>query len=211
MSPKRIFIAEDEAIVAADLEERLESLGYIVAGRASTGEEALQLIGPAAPDLILMDIMLQGSMDGVQTAHAIGKRHPTPIVYLTAHADDVTMKRAQLTGPFGYILKPFDERELHVAIEIALYRRDTEARLEQLNRDLEKALAQVKALRGLLPICAWCRKLRDDAGYWLEMEDYFRHHSDAEVTHGICPDCLGNIALTMGKSTKPPAEAEKHP
>lgn len=190
MPTERILIVEDEGIVAADLEDRLKHLGYTVAGKAASGERALQQVAATKPDVVLMDIILQGHMDGVQAAEEIVNRHAIPVVYLTAHADELTVRRAQDSGPFGYILKPFDERELGIAIEIALYRSRAEAKLRDLNRELRTALDQIKTLRGLLPICAWCKKIRDDDGYWKRLETYFRAHAEVEFSHGICPECL---------------------
>ena len=202
MSRKRVFIVEDEGIVAADLADRLDQLGYDAAGQAASGEMAIKKIGATLPDLILMDIILQGNMDGVEVAEEVQKLYKIPVVYLTSHADEATMQRARITGPFGYVLKPFEERELHMAIEIALYRRETEARLESLNRKLQTALDEVKTLSGLLPICAWCKKIRDDAGYWQQIENYIRAHSEAEFTHSICPDCYTQVAETQVNSAR---------
>ncbi len=194
-SNKRILIVEDEGIVAADLEEHLIRLGYAVAGKAASGENALEQVESSKPDLVLMDIILQGQMDGVQAATRITEFHEIPVVFLTAHADDPTMRRAQVSGPFGYILKPFDERELHVAIEIALYRHQVETELRDLNHELQEAIDQIKTLRGLLPICAWCKDVREDDGYWKKIEDYIHEHSQAELTHSICPKCAAKFDL----------------
>jgi two-component system cell cycle sensor histidine kinase/response regulator CckA len=122
MEKKRIFIVEDENIVSLDMKKRLEKLGYEVPGIASSGEEAVHLVLEMRPDLVLMDIKLAGKMDGVEAAKEILKSLSVPIVYITAYAENTTLKRAKITEPFGYILKPFEERELHINIEIALYR-----------------------------------------------------------------------------------------
>jgi CheY-like chemotaxis protein len=208
MSRKRIFIVEDEGIVAADLTDRLDQLGYDAAGQAASGEMAIKKIGATLPDLILMDIILQGDMDGVEVAEEIQKLHKIPVVYLTSHADEATMQRARITGPFGYVLKPFEERELHMAIEIALYRRETEARLESLNHKLQTALDEVKTLSGLLPICAWCKKIRADAGYWQQIENYIKARSDAQFTHSICPDCYNRVAEKQVNSRRNKSKTE---
>jgi CheY-like chemotaxis protein len=208
MSRKRIFIVEDEGIVAADLADRLNHLGYDAAGQAASGEAAIKKIGATLPDLILMDIILQGNMDGVEVAEEIQKLYKIPVVYLTSHADEATMQRARITGPFGYVLKPFEERELHMAIEIALYRKETEARLESLNSKLQTALDEVKTLSGLLPICAWCKKIRDDAGYWQQIENYIKAHSDAQFTHSICPDCYNQVAEKQVNSRRNKSKTE---
>ena len=194
MPPKRILIVEDEGIVAADLEDRLKRLGYEIAATVASGARALEAVISLKPDLVLMDIILQGPMDGVETANQIANRHRIPVVYLTAHADDPTMKRAHLTGPFGYVLKPFDERELHVAVEIALYRAQVENELRQVNLVLEQALAEIKTLHGLLRICAWCKRIQDDAGNWHPVEQYIKRHSEVNFTHSICPECQTKVS-----------------
>src|SRR5580765_7113748 len=98
MQAKRILIVEDEGIVAADLEDRLKRLGYTVVAKAASGQKALEEVARLRPDLVLMDIIIEGPMDGVQTAEQIIAQHEIPVVYLTAHADEPTMNRAQLTG-----------------------------------------------------------------------------------------------------------------
>jgi signal transduction histidine kinase/CheY-like chemotaxis protein len=123
---KRIFIVEDQRLIAADLKNTLEKLGYVVVGGAASGEEALSEVDDAKPDLLLMDIRLGGEMDGIETASAIQKRRDVPVVYVTAYADEETIRRAKLTSPFGYVVKPYNERELRAAIEIALYKHETD-------------------------------------------------------------------------------------
>jgi PAS domain S-box-containing protein len=122
VSKTTILIVEDEGIVAADLARKLEGLGYEVAGTAARGDEAVELVSRLRPDLVLMDIWLEGSMDGIEAAEAIRRHHDVPVVYLTAHSDSATLVRAKLTGPFGYVLKPFEQRDLATQIEMALYR-----------------------------------------------------------------------------------------
>lgn len=190
MPNERILIVEDEAIVAADLEDRLQGLGYTVVGKAVTAADALRKAGETKADLVLMDIVLQGGADGTQAAEDIAKLYALPVVYVTAHTDEATVKRAQATRPYGYVLKPFDERELSIAIEIALYRNRVEAQLRSLNQQLQSALDQVKALQELLPICTQCKKVRKVSGHWERVENYLAAHSDVEFTHGICPECL---------------------
>ena len=130
----RILIVEDEAVVAIDVRHRLTRLGYAVAGVVDTGEEAVRLAGELAPDMILMDIMLAGAMDGVDAAAIIRERFATPVVFLTAHSDRVTLRRAGATGPYGYLIKPFEERELQSALEIALYKSRMERKLAHTER-----------------------------------------------------------------------------
>lgn len=318
--PTAILIVEDETIVAADLENKLKRLGHDVAGIASCGEDALTMVQSRRPDLILMDIQLEGALDGIETATAIRKQYDVPVVYLTAHSDRATLSRAKLSGPFGYILKPFEQRDLVTQIELASYkhraerqlraqrellrvtlhsigegviaadtdglitfinpvaalltgwpvdeamgkplaevlriadestgeaftgprqhildsrrtvsatshsrllgrggrdvpiesnsapirdddgrisgmvlvfrdisaRKRAEAEKDAMIAELKDAMGKIKTLSGLLPICAACKKIRDDKGYWNQIELYIKKHSEAEFTHGLCPDC----------------------
>jgi len=126
----RILVVEDESIVAADIQKTLQNLGYDVPAVASTGEAAIQKAKEDKPDLVLMDIVLKGKMDGIKAAEQIRTKFNIPVVYLTAYADDKTLKRAKITGPFGYIIKPFEDRALKTIIEIALYKAKIENELK---------------------------------------------------------------------------------
>jgi two-component system, response regulator PdtaR len=126
-----IFIVEDEAIVANDIRETLISLDYRVTGMVKSGEAALEKVRDARPDLILMDIHLAGKMDGVETAGAIHVLFNIPVVYLTAYADKALLDRAKITEPYGYVIKPYDERELHSVIEMALYKHRVEREIKK--------------------------------------------------------------------------------
>jgi len=320
----KILVVEDEVIVAEDLRQGLERLGYAVTGTVGTGSAALESISADQPDLVLMDIQLNGEMDGIRTAGKIRTLMNVPVVYLTAHSDSRTLARAAETEPFGFLLKPFEERELLSTIEIALYKHRAEKRIieseeryrrltqaltdymytvrlehgvpvetihspacvavtgysqeeftrdpylwltmvedvdrprvleharqvlnggpagplehriirkdgarrwvrntpvprrdasggvvtydglvqditarkvaeeerEALVRELQEALASVKTLSGMLPICASCKKIRDDAGYWTQVEAYLMKHTDAHFSHGLCPDCAEKL------------------
>lgn len=129
MAKASILIVEDEAIVAADLADKLERAGYDIVGTVSRGEHALRMVRQNRPDLILMDIRLAGPLDGIDVAKSLKMSTDVPVVFLTAHSDDETIRRAGLTDPFGYILKPFEERDLTTQIEIALYRYQAERAL----------------------------------------------------------------------------------
>ena len=119
MNKPRIMLVEDENVVAADIQESVAGLGYDVVGAAATGTEALRLAVKTMPDLVLMDIKLKGALDGIDVAGALYNELKIPVVYLTAHADAEILARARLTAPSGYVLKPFDDRTLRTAIEIA--------------------------------------------------------------------------------------------
>ncbi|MGE3805156.1 MAG: response regulator [Gemmataceae bacterium] len=138
-----ILLVEDERIVARDISHRLERMGYSVTGVAASGEEALQKSAAAPPDVVLMDIMLQGDMDGVETCTRLKQRHDVPVIFLTAYADDQTLQRAKVTEPYGYLLKPYQERELRTAIEVAVYRHRTERKLKETQQWLSTLLRSI--------------------------------------------------------------------
>lgn len=144
MDKPAILIVEDEEIVARDLANKLRKFGYVIVATTSSGEGALEIARERHPDLILMDIRLPGTMDGVETAAAIRRELEVPILYLTAHSDSATLQRAKLTEPYGYILKPFTDRELQAFIEIALYKHRAERKLRENERRLILALSAGK-------------------------------------------------------------------
>jgi len=121
-------------VVAMDLQDRLESLGYQVAGHTGSGEESLELVEQLRPDLVLMDIRLQGDMDGIAAARVIRDRFHRPVVFLTAYSEEATLQRAKLVQPFGYLLKPFEDRELKTAIEMALFKHQAELEIRRLSQ-----------------------------------------------------------------------------
>lgn len=131
MTETQILIVEDESIVAEDIRRTLQSLGYNVPYVVSSGEEAIKKVKENSPDLVLMDIMLKGEMDGIEAAGQIRSHFNIPVVYLTAYSDDKILERAKITEPFGYIIKPFKERELQINIEIALYEHKMEKKLKE--------------------------------------------------------------------------------
>ncbi|MCI0497904.1 MAG: response regulator [Thermoplasmata archaeon] len=130
-SRTRVMIVEDEKLVAEDVRRVLINMGYDVPSVVSSGEKAIEAVATAKPDIILMDIRLGKGIDGLETAERIGKVWDLPIIYLTAYADEDTLQRAKLTDPFGYVLKPFESRELHTTIQIALYKHGIESRLRE--------------------------------------------------------------------------------
>jgi signal transduction histidine kinase len=133
---KSILVVEDEPITALDLRARLRGLGYAVPAIASSGEEAIRKAGEIRPDLVLMDVRLKTDMDGIEAATAIRSQLDIPVVYLTAYTDEETVQRAGLTEPFGYLLKPFEERELHTTIAIAFHKHKSEVALRESERRL---------------------------------------------------------------------------
>ena len=151
MADPQILVVEDEAIVATGIQNMLKSLGYAVSAVASSGKDAIKKAAEKRPDLVLMDIVLEGDIDGIEAAEQIRTRFNIPVVYLTAYADEATVQRAKMTAPYGYLLKPFNERELHAAIEIALYKHmmEREATPSAENPELERALKELVKTKGV--------------------------------------------------------------
>jgi PAS domain S-box-containing protein len=139
-SPSRILVVEDESIVAFNLQQRLAQLGYDVPAIAVSGEECLEMVLQTLPDLVLMDIHIQGDMDGIEVASRLRETHSTPVIYLTAYSEDSTLERARQTRPYGYLLKPFSERELHATIQMAFERHKLEVELLDNRQLLQQAL-----------------------------------------------------------------------
>ncbi len=310
MNKARVLVVEDDRVIAESVVKALVVLGYLPLALASSGEEAIRQTGDLRPDLVLMDIHLQGPMLGTTAAEHIVHRFDIPVVYLTAYSDEETLRLAKRTRPFGFVSKPFNVQQLDVAIEMALYLHRTEKQLrisearyralvrnipdsvvvlfdrqlrcavvdgaglsaatafhkmaqdrpmeealapevyqmiepyqraalagrshlfeltcddriyeartlpirdargdvvagmlmlqditarkqsewerERLIAELRRSLEHIKVLRGLLPICMHCKRIRDDQGYWQQLEVYIRDHSEAEFTHGLCPEC----------------------
>ena len=132
----KVFIVEDEAITALDIRKTLEKLNYEIVGIKDSGEAALKIIDKADPDIVLMDISLKGELDGIETARLINIQKRIPIVYLTAHYDDDTIDRSKSTNPYGYLLKPLNDRDLNSCIRMALYRFESENKQQEIEEQL---------------------------------------------------------------------------
>lgn len=143
MKSTKILLVEDETIVARDIEHMLRELGYKVVSVLADGLQSVEASKKLKPDIVLMDIRLKGEIDGIDAAHQIYNELNIPVVYITAHADTNTVKRAKITEPFGYILKPFDEKELQTAIEIALYKFEMQINLKERERWLSTVLKSI--------------------------------------------------------------------
>lgn len=148
MPRTKILIVEDEAILALDMQDRLVAMGYPEPVIAGSGEQGVQKADEVRPDLVLMDIMLPGKIDGIQAAEQIRSSLDIPIIFLTAYSDDSTIERAKAAEPYGYIVKPFQDRELQITIEMALYKHEAE-------RKLREARAQEAASKELAMFAYW--------------------------------------------------------
>lgn len=143
MSGAKILIVEDEGIEALDLQQRLASQGYTVTAIVSDGEDAILKVQETSPDLVLMDIMLQGEIDGITAAEEIRQRYNIPVIFTTAYADEETLQRAKLTEPYGYIVKPYRERELYITITMSLYKHAMEKMLKEREKWFSTTLKSI--------------------------------------------------------------------
>lgn len=193
--PVKILIAEDDMISRRLLETTLIKWGYevIVTCDGVAAWELLQSVDP--PPLAILDWMMPG-LDGLQLCRKIrGIPTSTPpyLILLTAKGrreDIVTGLRA---GANDYVTKPFDREELHARVQVGVRIIELQHSLADRVKALEEALARVKQLQGLLPICSYCKKIRDDQNYWQQVENYISKHSEAQFSHSICPDCYESL------------------
>jgi AmiR/NasT family two-component response regulator len=195
--PQRVLIVDDNGSVRTITRRILEMIGYTVIGEGKNGLEAVNLVRSLKPDVIVMDIEMP-KMDGITASRQIQAIHPTPVVLLTVHDTVDLIAKARDAGVGAYLMKPPEGRELRRAITLAIARFRDWMELRRLNEELQtrnvqlqRALQTIKTLSGLVPICAWCgRKIRDEVGTWVSLETYVEDHSEAQFTHGICPECL---------------------
>lgn len=195
----RVLVVEDNPTFRETIQKMLKGMGYTVAGTAEDGRRGIEMAQSLQPDVILMDVDMP-KMNGIQAAQHIQASCPTPVVVLTAHEMPDLVGQASEAGVGAYLIKPPRAMEIERAITIAMARfadmmelRRLNAELQVRNQELQEALAQVRTLSGLLPICASCKKIRDDQGYWQRVEVYIESHSEAEFTHGLCPDCAKKL------------------
>jgi DNA-binding LytR/AlgR family response regulator len=199
MSKTNILVVEDESIVSKDIQQSLNKMGYNVVGSASTGIKALDLARSECPDIVLMDIMLKGEMNGVETAELIRKEFSIPVVFLTAYADESTLAKAKITEPYGYIIKPFKEIDLHTSIEMAIYKHAKEQELVR-ERDLLFSIVENKDSSSdfiFVKTNSRLVKIKTASIYYIEaLKDYVViHTSDTRYTiHSTMKD----IEIKMG-------------
>ncbi len=174
MAKTNVLVVEDEAIVSKDIQHSLKKLGYNVVGAASTGEKAIDMAGNLNPDIVLMDIMLKGKLTGIDAAEEIKAKHDIPVIYLTAYADEATLSKAKVTEPYGYIIKPFKEIDIHTSIEMAIYKHFKEAEVRK-ERDLLYSLVDNKESKDFIFVKSNSRlvKLKTEDIYFVEaLKDY---------------------------------------
>ncbi len=195
----KVLVAEDDFLVSEMIRGIVEDIGHTVVGMAIDGGQAIDMTESLQPDVILMDVEMP-DMNGLEATRYIQQNCPTPVVILTAYETAKLVRDASEAGVGAYLVKPPNLSTIDRAITIARARfqdmvtlHRLNAELQARNAELEEALAKVKLLSGLLPICASCKKIRDDDGYWQQVEVYIKEHSEAEFSHGICPDCMQRL------------------
>ncbi|MGB1102908.1 MAG: response regulator [Crocinitomicaceae bacterium] len=174
MAKTNVLLVEDESIVSKDIQHSLKKLGYNVVGAASTGEKAFELAVSTKPDIILMDIMLKGDINGIQTAEQVKEELNIPVIFLTAYTDEATLSKAKVTEPYGYIIKPFKEVDLHTSIEMALYKYSKEKEVLK-ERDLFYSLIENKDSQDFIFVKSKSRivKIKTKDIYFVEaLKDY---------------------------------------
>lgn len=191
-----ILIAEDDPLCAEDLENRLAMLDYQVVAKTENAQEAVVLAQRIKPDLALIDIQLPGEMDGIQAAKQIMAQQ-VPAMFVTGYCEGPIFERAKLVEPYGYVLKPYQTRDLKTAIEMGLHRFEVERERKALMTRLQEAVNQVKTLSGLLSICGYCKKIKDDEGNWDQLEAYLMKRTAASFSHGMCPDCFNQVKRNL--------------
>ena len=188
----RILIAEDDATSRAMLQAVLGKWGYEVAG-ASDGDEAWALLQEkGAPQLALLDWMMPG-IDGVSLCRKLReqpRQAPLYLILLTAKSERADIVKGLEAGANDYIAKPYDISELRARVEVGRRMLEVQGQLVDKVHELREALDHVRTLQGILPICMYCHKIRNDSNSWDRIEEYIQKHSEAEFSHGLCPECL---------------------
>jgi two-component system response regulator LytT len=198
MAKTSILVVEDESIVAKDIQHSLKKLGYSVPSVENSGEDAIDSAGQHRPDLILMDIMLKGEISGIEAAQQIKDRYQIPVIFLTAYADESTLSKAKVTEPYGYIIKPFKEIDLHTSIEMALYKHGKEQEVRK-ERDLYSSIVLDKSADDCIFVKSNSRlvKVKTNEMYFVEaLKDYvIIYTKDAKYTiHSTMKDMLAKLS-----------------
>jgi len=192
----RILIAEDDAVSRKILEAKLAKWGYSVVVTCDGNQAWHFLKQQDAPELAILDWMMPG-MDGPEVCRmlrTLSKPDPTYVLLLTARDRREDILEGLQAGADDYVIKPFDPDELQARVQVGVRIVSLQRALAERVRELEAALSQVKRLQGLLPICSYCKKIRNDQNYWQQVDGYLSEHSGARFTHGICPECFEKIS-----------------
>jgi sigma-B regulation protein RsbU (phosphoserine phosphatase) len=191
----RLLLAEDNTATRVVLESTLRDWGYDVVATADGAQAWQELQSERAPELVLLDWTMPDltGPDVCRRVRSGPRAQSTFIILLTARANREDLLAGFQAGADEYIVKPFDLEELRARLQAGARIVELQAKLAERVRDLEAALTRVKQLHGLLPICAYCKRIRDDHNYWRQVEAYVSEHSEAEFSHSICPDCYETV------------------
>ncbi len=191
----RILVADDDPVSLRVLQKALEKWGHeVVAAKDGTGAWQI-MTSPEAPQMAILDWMMPG-MDGptiCQRARAVPSAPAPYLILLTARTDYVDIVAGLEAGANDYVTKPFHHAELRARVRVGVRVLELQRSLAERVHDLETALKQVNQLRGLLPICMYCKRIRNDGDYWQQVETYISDHTEAEFSHGICPECYEKV------------------
>jgi len=191
----KILIAEDDAVSRRVLEATLSKFGYDVVVAADGAEAWTILKTVNAPRLAILDWMMP-EIDGVEICRRlrdVPRATPPYLILLTAKSSKEDVVAGLDAGANDYLTKPFDRAELRARVQVGAQVLDLQIKLADRVHELEEALAQVKQLEGLLPICSYCKKIRDEQNYWQRVDSYLSQHTDLMFSHGICPDCYRDV------------------
>ena len=203
----RILVAEDDPVTRRILESTLSRLGWEVI-TASDGTAAWRILenleGKNAPELVVLDWMMPG-MDGIEICR---KLRSTPgfelmyVILLTSRSEKEDIAMGLVAGANDYITKPFHPIELESRVMVGRRMVKLQTSLAVRIRELEDALKHVKRLQGLLPICSYCKKVRNETNYWQQVDSYLSSHSEVELTHSVCPDCFAKVMTELDEAPK---------
>ena len=205
--PDTVLVVDDDPDIARFIEVNLRTHGFDV-HMASDGVEALERATELRPDLVLVDVMMP-RMDGFQVVDRLRsdpRTANTSIIMLTAKALTADKVLGITAGADDYIIKPFDPDELRARVAVGIRVLTLQQKLAERVEELEAALSNVKQLRGLLPICSYCKRIRGDDQYWQQVEGYIVEHSDAQFSHGICPSCFVTVSAELDELARKRAE-----
>lgn len=200
----KILIAEDDLISRRVLAATLEKFGYEVIVAADGVEAWAAFQGPDAPQLAILDWMMPG-LDGVELCRRVRSdptQLPPYLILLTAKSAKADVVAGLNAGANDYLTKPFDSTELRARVQVGVHVLELQNNLAVRISELEAALSQVKQLQGLLPICSYCKKIRDEQNYWQRVDHYLSEHAEVRFTHGICPECYENAMLEVKHSQR---------
>lgn len=197
-----------------ELQDRLSRQGFSVCGSAHRGEEALERIPAARPDLVILDVNLGDGIDGIEASRQLREQIDIPVIFLTAYSDEGTMERAVSAEAACYLTKPFDERVLGANIKLAIHRHAVQrecrdaihqqvTQMEAAKRQLREVLSDVKQLTGPLPVCSGCKRIRDGQGSWHDLESFLSKPTNARLLQELCPTCF------QGQKTNPYEDSEQ--